>query len=128
VCRAGRRGAGGPPPGGPAPSPLPLVEAVRREQAPPPGECPAEGGLRAHRLGPRVDQAAADRDILGPERHEPPPDNPEFADRASVRRCRGARFPYARLGLAGLRLAGLRLAGLRLAGLRLAGLRLAGPI
>ena len=52
--------------------PRPLVEAVGRDEAAParrPG-C-TEGGLRAHRLGPRVDEPVANIRLLGPARDQP---------------------------------------------------------
>src|SRR6266568_1301955 len=51
---------------------LPLVVAVRREDAPALGEGAPEGRLVRHRLGAGVDQPAAARGLLGPERHQAP--------------------------------------------------------
>src|SRR5580704_1731079 len=73
---------------------LPLVEAVRGEQAAVPGERAAEGRLAGHGLGPGVDQAAADRDVLGPEGHQPPANHPEFPHaRTLIRLALGRLVP-----------------------------------
>src|ERR1700728_3412075 len=57
---------------------LPFVVAVGRDEAAALGEGGPERGLDRHRLGPRVDQPGAALDVLGPERHQPPADQPQF--------------------------------------------------
>ena len=54
---------------------LPLVESVGRDQAPPPAEGAAEGGLLRGRLAAGVDHARPDPGVVGPRRDEPPPEH-----------------------------------------------------
>jgi len=54
---------------------LPLVETVGRDQAPPPAEGPAERRLLRRRLAAGVDHARPDLGVVGPGRHEPPPEH-----------------------------------------------------
>ena len=55
---------------------LPLVEAVRGNQAAPGQERFAVRRARRHRLGSRVDHARTHLRALGPVRHQPPPHRP----------------------------------------------------
>jgi hypothetical protein len=58
---------------------VPLEVAVGGQQAATAGERPLEGGLLGHGLHPGVDHPVADRRILGPGRHQPPPHDPQLA-------------------------------------------------
>src|SRR5262249_40293973 len=51
---------------------LPLVKAVRKDQAPPRPKGPAEGGLRRRRLRPGVGKAIPDGEVIGPGRNQAP--------------------------------------------------------
>ncbi len=57
---------------------LPLVEAVRGQQATALGEGPAVGRLLGHGLHPRVDHFRAHVQALRPRRHQPPAQRPQL--------------------------------------------------
>ena len=51
---------------------LPLIEPVCRDQTPALLEGSPEGRFRGYGFHPGIDHPGADRDVLGPERHQPP--------------------------------------------------------